>query len=48
MNEPPEGATDQMPGASTRRRQRNVAEAGDRRPSATRWRRCVTTAEGRQ
>jgi len=33
---------------ANRRRQRCVAEAGDRLPSATRWRRCFTVAAGRE
>jgi len=33
---------------ANRRRQQLVAEAGDRLPSATCWRRCFTAAAGRE
>jgi len=33
---------------ANRRRQRSAAEAGDRLPSAARWRRCFTAAAGRE
>jgi len=36
------------PGARTRRRQRFVVEAGDRRPSTTSWRRGEAAPAGRE